>query len=827
MAMKRLLKSLRTHYFLRKAILQIQPWNRKMLLFGGCHCSLWAIGFNTSTIAVLDEKQREKQKYILFNNTGYRRSQGNVSQCNAMITAHARQGKIEDARHVFDKMSERNIISWNAMIGGYLQNGRIEDASQLFDNMPERNVVSWTTMIAACGRNGRVESARQVFDRMPERNIVSWNALLAAYVQNGKFDDGQEVFDKMPERNVVSWNTMITGYAQNGRVEDARRLFDKMPECDVISWTAVISGYAKNGRYEESLKLYSCMQNAGINPNEFTLTSVLSGCASLESLLQGTQVHANIIKTGFESIVSVGNALINMYGKCGTMDHAHQVLDEMPERDVVSWTSMIAGYALNKHGIKALKLFAHMLGTGTKPSQSNFTCVLSTCTDLRALEYGKQVQTHIIKTGYMSNANVGSVLVNMYAKCGNIDEAGHFFNKMSERNVDFWNAMIVGYSHYGRIDKAQQLFDEMPERNVDSWNVMIVGYAQNGRPGDARFLFDKMPEQNVISWTAIIAGYTQNGNNEEALQLFSHMQQACMKPNHSTFAIILSACASLATLEQGKQFHAYIVKMGFDSDVFVRSALVDMYAKCGCLDGARQTFDKISKPDMVSWTAIIAGYAQHGHGREALQLFEQMQLAGSSPNHITFVGVLSACSHAGLVDEAWHYLFSMSRDHAIVPRAEHYACMVDLLGRSGHLDEAEKLISEMPYEPNAVVWKALLGACRIHGNIDVGKRAAEHLFDLEPQNAAAYVLLSNIYAAAGKWDDAAKMRIMMRDRDVKKNPGCSWIEIKQQVHTFLVGDRSHQQSDEIYAMLDQLSGEMKKAGYLPETRFALHYVEEE
>lgn len=260
---------------------------------------------------------------------------------------------------------------------------------------------------------------------------------------------------------------------------------------------------------------------------------------------------------------------------------------------------------------------------------------------------------------------------------------------------------------------------------------------------------------------------------------------------------------------------------GIESDVFVRSAIVDMYAKCGNLDDARLSFDKIYKPDTVLWTTIISAYAQHGHGREALLLFEEMQQAGLTPNHVTFLGVLAACSHTGLVDKGWHYFLSMSQHHGIRPRVEHYVCMVDILGRSGHLDEAEDLINSIPYEPDAILWKALLGACRVHGNLDIGRRAAEHLFDLEPQNAASYVLLSNVYAAAGKWDDVAKVRRMMKDREVKKNPGCSWIEIKNVVHKFIVGDRSHPQSERIYAMLNHLSKRMKEAGYMPDMLSAL------
>eukprot|EP01018_Ginkgo_biloba_P025377 Gb_18462 [translate_table: standard] len=587
------------------------------------------------------------------------------------------------------------VVTWNSMITKYAQNGRVEDARQLFDKMPERNVVSWNSMIAGYVQNGRVEDARQVFDSMPERDVVSWNGMIAGYVQNGRMNEGRQLFDKMPVRNVVSWTTMISGCAQNGRTEDARQLFDKMPEPNIWSWNAMIAGYAQNDRSEEALKFFRLMLREGMTPNPFTFPSVLRASASVEALELGRQVHACVLKIGFDSDVFVGSALVTMYARCGIIDDASQVINKMPKTDLASW------------------------------------------------------------------------------------------------------------------------------------NAMVAGYVQNGRIPDARQVFDKLSQRNVVSWTAMIAGYAQNGFYEEALIFFIQMLRTGTKANQSTFTCVLRACASLAALEQGRQVHSHINKTSFESDVFVKNALITMYAKCGSIEDANQVFRIMPERDVISWNAMISGYAQHGHAKEALQLFEQSRQAGIKPDEITFVGVLCACSHGGLVDEGWRYFDSMIQDHYLTPMHEHYACMVDLLGRAGHLDEAEEFINKMPLEPDVVVWGALLSACKTHVNIKLGKRAAEHLFELEPNNDSTYVMLSNIYAAASRWDDAIKVRKMMKNSGVKKKPGCSWIEVKSRVHAFVTGDRSHPQTEKIYAKLERLTEQIEAAGYVADTNLVLHDVPEE
>eukprot|EP01018_Ginkgo_biloba_P000319 Gb_38245 [translate_table: standard] len=568
-----------------------------------------------------------------------------------------------------------------------------------------------------------------------------------------------------------------------------------------------------HGRLKEALHVLQVMDQ---RVDSLTYGCLLQSCINKKFLSEGKLVHSHMTERGFMPGRFLWNALLNMYVKCGSLADARKVFDQTPKRDVFSWNVMIAAYTRHGFAEKALILFRQMQRMGIQPDQFTFASVLPACIDLSDL---KDVHEEIIRRDRLSDVFVGSALVDMYAKFGSIEnarqvfdkipqrdvvlwnamitgyaqnrdvvEALKLFEKMPERDVASWNVMIAGYAQNGHVDEALKLFQEMPVKNVVSWNAMIAGYAQNGCVDEALKLFEKMPERNEVSWNALIAGCVQNGHGEKALELLGQMQLEGVRPNSKTFASILPACADLAALEQGMEIHEEISKSGFESDIFVMNALVDMYAKCGSIEKARDLFDNMQQRDVFSWTAMIAGYAMHGCGKEALKLFEHMQVCGINPNHVTLVCVLSACCHAGLVEEGWQYFDCMSRHYHITPAMEHYGCMVDLLCRAGRLDEAQDFINKMPLKPDATVWACLLGACRIHNNIELGEHTAEHVFELDPRSDTPYVLLSNIYAAAGRWDGIERLRRMMKDRNVKKMPGCSWIEVNKQVHAFLAGD---------------------------------------
>eukprot|EP01018_Ginkgo_biloba_P011196 Gb_27462 [translate_table: standard] len=641
-------------------------------------------------------------------------------------------------------------------------------------------------------KQDRLEEALHILHVMDQSiDYSTYICLLQGCIKKKAWSEGKLVHAHMTNSGFMVdrflQNTLVNMYAKCGSLLNARRVFDQVPEQDVFSWTVMIAAYARQEHAREALILFYQMQRTHIQPNQFTFPSVLPACASLAALELGMEIHEEIIRNGYQSDVVVANALVHMYAKCGSLENARHVFDKMvernvvswtamiagyaqngyvdealklfrkmPERNVVSWTAMIAGYAQNGQSEEALKFFRQMQLAGVKPNSKTFASVIPACANLSALEQGMEIHGEICKTGFQCDVFVAIALVDMYSKCG-------------------------------RIETARNVFDKIHQRDVVSWNAMIAGYAQNGHVDEALKLFEEMPEPDVVSWTVMIAGYAQNGYNEEALKLFRQMQQAGVIADSKAFVSVLQACANLAAMELGMEIHEEITRSGLQSNVSIANALANMYAKCGNLNNSHNVFDKIHHRDVASWNVMIAGYAMHGCGKEALKLFEQMQDYGMIPNHVTLLCVLSACCHAGLVNEGQQYFDCISQYYHITPAMEHYGRMVDLLGRAGRLDEAVDFINKMPIKPDATVWRCLLGACRLHGNTQLGESVAQCLFELDPKNAAPYVLLSNIYAAAGRWDDITKVRKMMKDQRVKKPPGCSWIEVNKQVHVFLVG----------------------------------------
>lgn len=511
-------------------------------------------------------------------------------------------------------------------------------------------LLQWCVQMKALPEGKRVHSHIIKMNFSP--GIVLGNNLINMYAKCGSLVDAQQVFDKMPLKNMCSWNTTLAGYTKSGNLEYAMEMFDKMPEQDAVSWTVMIASYRQHGYYKGSLHLYEQMLEAGTMPNQFTFTSVLSACTSLAVLEQGKRVHGHIVKFGLCPYVAVGNALVSLYAKCGSIEEARRMFDnmpvrnvyswntligaytqsgdlhfaralfdKMPARDVVSWNSMISGYSQHGFDKEGIQLFVEMQQDGMKPDLFTCTSVLTACANIESLKQGKKTHAYVIRIGLEMDGTVGNALVSMYAKCGNTEDA-HF------------------------------VFEKMPELNVVSWTAMIAGYVKCGSIEHARHLFERMPERDVVSWTSMIVGYAQYGDDKEVLQLFEEMLLSGPKPNNFTFACVLSVIASIAAFENGKQVHAHTLKVGFDSYTSVGNSLITMYAKCGNIEGARKVFKIMPEQDAVSWTAIIAGNAQHGFGKEALQLFDKMLWVGMKPDSITFLGVLMACTHAGLVMKA-------------------------------------------------------------------------------------------------------------------------------------------------------------------------------
>ncbi|GFP89734.1 pentatricopeptide repeat-containing protein at3g24000 mitochondrial [Phtheirospermum japonicum] len=415
----------------------------------------------------------------------------------------------------------------------------------------------------------------------------------------------------------------------------------------------------------------------------------------------------------------------------------------------------------------------------------------------------------------------------MYAKCGDMEMARKVFDEMNERDMVSYTMLVTGYSQCNEFIEALVLYVDMSgyEDNVYVGSALVDMYARCKRMKAAKVIFDGLSSKNVVSWNALIAAYAREGEGHNAMSLFSEMKRGGFDPTHFTYSSIFAACANNGATEQGKWVHADMVKLGTKLVAFVGNTLLDMYGKAGNIDDAKRVFDRLVKKDVVSWNSMLTAYAQHGLGLEAVYLFEEMCRAGFGPNKITFLCVLNACSHAGLLDKGLYY-FELMRKYELVPDITHYVTIVALLGRAGQLDRAVSFISEMKIEPTAAVWKALLGACRMHKNMDLGVYAAERVFELDPVDSGPHVLLSNIYASAGRLSDAARVRKMMSESGVKKEPACSWVEIGNAVHVFVANDDTHPQRDEIRKMWEKIRDEIKRIGYVPDTSHVLWFVDE-
>ncbi|XP_075641065.1 pentatricopeptide repeat-containing protein At1g31430-like [Castanea sativa] len=562
-----------------------------------------------------------------------------------------------------------------------------------------------------------------------------------------------------------------------GNLHYAEKIFNYIQNPSLFIYNVLIKAFAKKGSFRKAIWVFGQLRNHGLWPDNFTYPYVFKAIGCLGEAWEGGKVHGFVLKTGLEFDTYVCNSLMDMYAELGKVENFKKLFDEMPERDRVSWNVMISGYVRRRRFEDAVNVFQQMRReSNEKPDEATVVSTLSACTALKNLELGKKIH------GYVANelgftTVIGNALLDMYAKCG-------------------------------CLSVARQIFDEMHTKNVICWTSMVSGYVNCGELDEARELFEKSPTRDIVLWTAMINGYVQFNRFDEAVALFRDMQIRRVKPDKFIVVALLTGCAQLGALEQGKWVHGYIDENRISVDTVVGTALIEMYAKCGCVEKSLEIFYELKEKDTASWTSIICALAMNGKTSKALELFLEMKQAGVSPDDITFIGVLSACGHGGLVEEGRQFFNSMTKQYKIEPKLEHYGCLIDLLGRAGKLDEAEKLIEEVPKENNEIVvplYGSLLSACRIYGNVEMGERVADRLVKIESSDSSIHTLLANIYASADRWEDVTKVRRKMKDLGVKKVPGCSSIEVNGIVHEFVVGDPSHSEIREIFSMLDRMA----------------------
>lgn len=706
----------------------------------------------------------------------------------------------------------------SGMIDLFAKSYMFENALRVFQDVPrDNNVVCWNAIISAAIAKGENQAALDHFQQMCREvlmpNSFTFSSVVSACtalrdLQVGKAVHGWIV--KCNSEDIFVGTSLINLYAKSSDMDGAMNIFMRMPSHNVVSWTAIISGFAQKGDVISAMEMFREMRNSGEEINNYTLTSILAACSKPSITIPATQIHAWIIKFGFETHPSVGAALISVYSKDGEIDSSESLFKEMKSvRNSSTWATMISAFAKNNNFRRAIELYRMMLLEGLSPDTFCTSSVLSV---IDTLDLGMQVHSHVIKRGLIQDVSVGSSLFTMYSKCGSLYESYEIFKQLEVKDNVAWASMISGFTEHGHQEEAVQLFGKMlsegcaPDQMTLNAILTAVGslsWVRQGKEihavalrlgfgGDtnvgsslvtmysrcrllslARRVFDLLPQKDDIASSSLISGYTHNGQTEEAISLFHEMFTSEFSINSINVSSVLGAITLMNRLDIGIQLHSYITKIGLDRDVSVGSSLATMYSKCGSIDDCVRVFDQIGNPDLIGWTTMIMGYARHGKGDRALRVFELMKEKEIRPDPVTFVGVLSACSHNGLVEQGYSHFNSMVNDYGIEPNYRHYACMVDLLGRAGKLKEAERFINEMPVKPNALVWGALLAACRVHGDIELGNLAARKVVESEPGDSGAYISLSNILAGMGLWEEVVNIREFMKGAGARKEPGWS------------------------------------------------------
>lgn len=718
----------------------------------------------------------------------------------ALISMYANWGDMFIARSLFDCSKHKNIVIWNSMISAYTKNQKSDSAFELFCKLlqlggMQPNIVTFVSILPSCENSGSFYHCQS----------------LHAYVVKFGLENQQSVA-----------TALLSVYAKHGNINSAEFLFNCMLQRNLMSWNSMVSAYVGNGLPCACLDTFRQMQFAGFNPDAISIVSVLSACSKLDAFLLGKSAHAFSLKNGIDLKLNVSNALLEFYSNCSILSLSFNIFQRMMTRNVVSWNTMISGCIYNGQAENALLLFHQMQQDDVDFDLVTLISLLPACSEIKDLMLGVAIHGYAIKTGLIFDVSLVNALLSMYANCGDIESSVLLFENMPTRNVISWNALITGYRNHNLQDGALALLvHQMMQENhrpnyITLLNVLplcnthfegkaihayavrtgilcetpfltsslVLMYARFGNSRSCKLLFQQEEAGcNLSLWNAIISAQVRLKDAETAFTLFIELLQRKIRPDSITFLSVISACSQLNNLALADSVFAYLIHKGFDKDIAINNALIDLYVRCGNLSFSKKLFDLFPHKDPISWSTMIEGYGSYGEGEAALNLFYQMRHLGIKPDEITYLSVLSACSHAGLVEECRTLFNCMVHDGSLLPKMEHYACIVDLLGRTGHLREAYVTVKSLPchYHYNyksccANMLESLLGACLTHGNIEVGEEIGKLLIEMEPGKSSAYVILHNIYAAAGRWMDANRVRSVMERNKVRKVPGFSLIE---------------------------------------------------
>lgn len=723
---------------------------------------------------------------------------------------------------------ECDVFIGTSLVNMFCKMGHLDSARKVFDKMPKKDVTTWNAMISGLSQSLNPCEGMEMFWRMQvegvEVDTVSILNLAPAVSRLEDFGCCKSIHGYVVRRGIcgVVSNSLIDMYSKCGEVYLARRIFDRMRVMDDVSWATMMAGYVQHGCYFEVLQLLDKMKQKNVKMNKVAIVNALLAASEMRDLEKGKEIHDCALQLGIMSDIVVATPVVSMYAKCGELKKAKELFLSLEGRDSVAWSAFLSALVQAGYPREALSIFPEMHHEGLKPGKAIVTILVSACSEISNLRLGKTLHSYAITADMVSDIFAVTTLVSMYMKFELFIYAMTLFNGMHYKDVVVWNTLINGFTKYGDPHVAFEMFRRLQLSGIQPDSGTMVGlvsacsilddldlgtcfhgniekcgfesnihikialmdmYAKCGSLCSVEkfFFFLTKHLKDEVSWNVMIAGYLHNGCANEAISTFRRMKLENVRPNLVTFVTVLPAVSYLTVLREAMAFHACIVRTGFLSSTLIGNSLIDMYAKCGQLSYSEKCFHEMENKDSISWNAMLSGYAMHGQGELAITLFSHMQQTNVHVDSISYISVLSACRHAGLIQEGRNVFASMSEKHHVEPNMEHYACMVDLLGRAGLFDEVLSLIKKMPTEPDAQVWGALLGACKIHSNVALGEVALHHLLKLEPRNAVHYVVLSDIYAQCGRWNDAKKTRLHMNHHGLKKIPGYSRVGAHKQV----------------------------------------------
>lgn len=710
-----------------------------------------------------------------------------------LIESYSQTGSVQSSRLIFDTFRNPDSFMWGVLIKCHVWNGLFQEATYVYqcmlENLVELNQYIFPSVLRACSAVNDLRMGEKVHARI---------------VKSG--------FEPDP----VIGTSLLSMYGEMGCLHNARKLFDEMSMKDAVSWSSIISNYVHNGQASEGLRIFQNMVSQGMEVDFVTMLSVAEACGELGLWRAGKSSHGYLVRRNLGSDhEALGNSLVAMYGKLGDTISAEKLFfSNQFDRSVVSWTALISCYNQNGYYLEALRSFTKMLESRVEANSVTLMNVVCSCARLGWLREGKSVHGYVIRNNIDINTDfLRSSLIDLYANCGHLVCSREVFNTTKDKHIVLWNILISGYVRNQKAEEALSLFVQMLIQGIfpDSFalasalsacgmighsetgsqihclitksylpnefveNALIDMYSRNGFISSAIKIFHDTKQSSVVTWNCMMCGLSQNGYSKEALSLFDEMCATCHDMDEVTFLSAIQACSNLG---KGKWIHHKLITFGVKKDMYVDTALINMYARCGDIRMARRVFDNMSERSSVSWSSMIGGYAMHGDVDYSIALFSRMVELGIKPNEVTFMNILSACSHAGYVEEGKYFFNSMAGDFDIIPSCEHYACLVDLLSRGGDLNGAYKVIKSMPFCVDASIWGALVNGCRIHQRMDFLNSVESDLLNMDAKDSGYYTLLSNVFAQGGKWNESRMMRAKMRRLDVKKVPGYSMIEIE-------------------------------------------------